>query len=238
MNKTSMTQGSTFPVRIGAVFKDAFAGYFKNLVPLSVAGFTTLAIAYFAAIYPLDPLKDQPNFVRSLAFAAGLVLAGVSAYPWYCYALDAADGIPARIRRPFENPGLFYDQAVSSFWFWAGVGLGLRYLAGIPAFFVVVLYAFHGYVIADRKSDSGLKALGTSVRLGEGYRIVLFALMAMFGMFSLLGALALGIPDEDGDPLVNPLTIGLAVLGLTVTTSITMVAGGRIYRALMDQLDD
>ena len=61
--------------------------------------------------------------------------------------------------------------------------------------------------------------------------------LVLFGFFALCGALALGITDDAGDPIVNPLTIALAVAGLTVTTSITMVAGASAYRHLVDQID-
>ncbi len=231
-----MTKPEPFPVRPGTLFKEGFRGYFRNIVPLTAAALLTLTVFYLVVALPASELSDSSKWVRGLAFASGLIFTGTTAYPWYSYALDAGDGIPVRWKRPFEKPELFLQQAVSSFWFWAGVALGFQYLFATPAIFVVILYAFHGYLIADRRSTSGMKALGTSVRMGEGSRIILFGLFALFGFFSLLGAIPLGIQGDDGEPLVNIFTVSLAVIGLAITTSVTLVAGGRIYRILLDRL--
>lgn len=231
-----MSKPEPFPVRPGTLFKEGFSGYFRNVVPITAAALLTLVVFYVAVALPASQLRDDSRWVRGLALAGGLILTGTTAYPWYSYALDAGDGIAVRWRRPFEKPELFLQQAVSSFWFWAGVALGFQYLFATPAIFVVILYAFHGYLIADRRSESGMKALGTSVRLGEGSRIILFGLTALFGFFSFFGAIPLGIQGDDGEPLVNIFTVSAAVVGLAITTSVTLVAGGRIYRILLDRL--
>ncbi len=233
-----MTKPEPFPVRPGTLFKEGFKGYFGNIVPMTAAALLTLTVLYLVVVLPASQLSDSSKWVRGLALAGGLVVTGTTAYPWYSYALDAGDGIPVRWKRPFEKPELFLQQAVSSFWFWAGVALGFQYLFATPAIFVVILYAFHGYLIADRRAESGMKALGTSVRLGEGSRIILFGLTALFGFFSFFGLLPLGIQGDDGEPLVNIFTVSLAVIGLAITTSVTLVAGGRIYRILLDRLTD
>ncbi|NNF53531.1 MAG: hypothetical protein HKN03_03710 [Acidimicrobiales bacterium] len=231
-----MTKPEPFPVRPGTLFKEGVQGYFGNIVPLTAAALVTLTVFYLIVALPASQLNDNSKWVRGFAFAGGLILTGTTAYPWYSYALDAGDGIRVRWKRPFEKPELFVQQAVSSFWFWAAVALGFQYLFATPAIFVVILYAFHGYLIADRRSTSGMKALGTSVRLGEGSRIILFGLFALFGFFSLLGAIPLGIQGDDGEPLINVFTVSLAVVGLALTTSVTLVAGGRIYRILLGRL--
>jgi hypothetical protein len=237
MTETTRAGASSEGLHPKILFREGFRGYGKCLVPVSLAGFATLMVFYLTVALPAESLGDQSRFVATMAFAAGLILTGTVAYPWYSYALDAADHGKVDLARPFQQPKRFYYQAVASFWFWAGVALGFRYLLGIPAIAVVIMYAFHGYLIADRKVSGGLKALGVSVRLGQGNRVVLFALMALFGLFSMLGALSLGMRDAADEPLINPLTVSLAVIGLTITTSITLVAGAAAYRHLVEQLD-
>lgn len=234
-----MSANGAFPVRVGEMFKEAFAGYFRNIVPLTAAGLVTLATFYVVVALParaIDPPTSLVDYVvEMLVLILALTVVGAVAYPWYSYALDAARAGGVRLGRPFQEMELFMTQAVASLWFWAGVGLGLRYLFGIPAIFVGLLYCFHGFFIADRKTDSGLKALGLSVRLTEGRRVALLGLGTLLGMLTLLGALPLGIPDEAGEPIVSPLTVSLSVVGLAITTSITLVAGAVLYLKLQEQ---
>ncbi len=239
--KQSGGDASPFPVGLGELFRRAFSGYFKSVVPVSAAGLVTLVSFYLLVALPAQAIDSQASLVdlvvESIVLVVGLAAVGTVAYPWYSYALDAAAGDGIRLGRPFEKLDLFMAQAVASFWFWAGVGLGFRYLAGIPAIIAVLLYAFHGYFIADRRTDSGLKALGLSVRLTQGRRIGLFGIGALLLLFTMIGGLPLGTPDANGDPIVNPFTIAAAVVGLTVTTSITLVAGAVLYLELQAQDD-
>ncbi|MEM8924617.1 MAG: hypothetical protein AAGD35_14030 [Actinomycetota bacterium] len=229
---TSSTQA--FPIGVGTLFKKGIEGYIANVVPLSVAGVATL-LTYGAFRYPAQLLFDDGAVGRSLLVdLVGLLIAGTIAYPWYSYALDAAAGDGVDWRRPFEEPRRFAYQATASFWFWAGVLAGVRwgaYLFFLPAILVILLYAFHGYVNADRSRDGGLKLLGVSVKLGAGYRIALFALMALFIMFNFMGAIALGFGE------IGPLTITGAVVGMVITTNVTMVSGAHLYRVLLERMD-
>lgn len=220
------TQDPTFGASFATIFMNGVRGYLKNIPALTVASAATLG-TYLAFRLPAQRAFERDDVVASLGLdMLGLLLASIVAYPWYSYALDAFDGERVDIARPFRDLGRFFAQFVASFWFWAGVLLGLRYLLGLPSIVVVIFYAFYGFVIADGESDSGLRALGTSVRLGEGKRIGLMALGAVFLIFNLFGAIAVGFE-------VSALTIVLAIVGLTITTSITMVAGAGVYRLLL-----
>lgn len=224
------SQNATFGASFGSIFMSGVRGYVKNIPALSLAAAITLG-SYLAFRFPAQSALDRDDLLVSIILdLVGLTLGSIVAYPWYSYALDAADGQAADIGRPFREWRRFAPQFVASFWFWAGVLLGLRYLLGIPSILVVVFYAFYGFVIADNNAETGLRALGTSVRLGEGKRIGLMAIAGLFLMFNLFGAIAVGFE-------VNALTIALAVAGLSVTTSITMVAGARIYRLLQTGLE-
>lgn len=221
------TRTPTFGMSVGSIFGAGVKGYVANLVPISLAAAATIA-TYLAFRLPAQAAAEGGRLLVSLALdLVGLVVAAVVAYPWYTYALAAADGRPIDPVAPFRTSERFSAQAVASFWFWAGVLLGLRYLYGIPSLLALVFYAFYGFVIADGSTASGLKALGHSVILGHGRRVGLFAIGALFMAFNLFGAIAIGFD-------VNPLTIGLAFAGFVATSSITMVSGAAIYRMLDD----
>lgn len=219
-------QSPTFGASFATIFMNGVRGYLKNIPALTIASAATLG-TYLTFRFPAQRAFERDEIVASLGLdMLGLLLASIIAYPWYSYALDAIDGDGVDVGRPFRELRRFRPQFVASFWFWAGVLLGLRYLFGLPSIVVFAFYAFYGFVIADGEETSGLRALGTSVRLGEGKRIGLLALGAVFLIFNVFGAIALGYG-------VNALTIVLAIVGLTITTSITMVSGAGVYRLLL-----
>ena len=118
-----------------------------------------------------------------------------------------------------------------AFWFWAAFMLGLRYLFGIPSILALLFYGFHGYIVADRAAKGGLRALGTSVRLGNKRRVALFAILALYIVFNLVAALPLGYG-------ATPLTIAISLALFTATGSVTLVSGACLYDALYARLED
>ncbi len=218
-------QEPTFGISVAEIFRTGVVGYAKNVVPLTAAALGTLG-TYALFRIPAQSALNADDVVRSLILdLVGLVLAAVAAYPWYWYALDVVDGRPVDVGAPFQAPDRLPAQFVASIFFWAGVLFGLRYLFGLPSIVIAVLYAFYGFVIADGKTKGAMRALGKSVAIGEGKRLGIFALAGLFLVFNLFGAIAVGFE-------VSALTIVLAILGVAVTSSITMVAGAKVYRIL------
>jgi hypothetical protein len=227
MSQAERPATRTFGIGLGEMFMAGVDGYRRNFVILSVAGALTLSTYLAFRLYAQAALADG-RIARSIVFdLAGMILASVVALPWYSYALDADRALPVDPAKPFRSIGLFAPQAVASFWFWAAILLGLRYLYGIPSILALVFYAFYGYVVAEGRV-TGLQALGISARLGEGRRVGLFAVSLIFLVFNLFGAIALGF-------FVSPLTVVLAFLGVLVTANITLVAGARLYRSFLEE---
>lgn len=221
-----ITNRAPFDVRIGKLISTGVRGYLANALPLSLAGAATLA-TYLSFRLPAQSLFRANSIALSIAMdLAGLVIAGVVAIPWYSYAMDAAQGRPAEIAAPLRRAS-FSAQAVASFWFWAAVLFGLRYLWGIPSVVALVFYAFHGFIVASGGSKSGLKALGMSAAIGEGRRFGLFGVAVVIAMFNLLATLPLGLG-------LSPATLVATGLAMTVTASISLVAGAHLYHVLTE----
>ncbi len=217
-----------FPLRISVMFRRGIVGYARNFLPLTAAAAAPFAVYLAFRVAAIN----QERFLASIALdLVGMVLAGTVSLPWFSYALDAARDKPIDILGPLGDVVSFVAQLVCSFWFWAAVLLGLRYLFGIPALFAAVFYGFYGYVVADGTAKGGLRALGTSVRLGTGRRVALFAVMALFAVFNFAAALPLGYG-------VNAVTIASTIAVALVTTSITVVAGACLYDTLYDLMDE
>ena len=219
-----------FPLPIPEMFRRGLRGYVANVVPLTLAAFATFGVLAVCVI----PVAGDENEFRYLAITTmGLILASTAALPWFSYALNAARNEPTDIAAPFRDGTRFVDQLVCSFWFWAAFFLGFQYLrtlfGPILFFLVVVLYAFYGFVVAEGTVQGPLRALGTSVRLGEKRRIALFAIWVLFFLFNFVGALPLGWG-------VNPVTVVITLITLAMTTSISMVAWACLYDTLDDLL--
>ena len=226
-----MASSQTFGIGVAEAFGRGVRGFAKRPVHLSVAAAVVLG-TYLAFRFPAQAAFDDGDIAASIGYdLAGLFLSSVVAVPWYSYALDVARDREIDVARPLVRMSRFKAQAVASFWFWAGVLLGLRYLFGLPSIIVVLFYAFFGFVVADDAAEGGLKALGTSVRLGEGRRMGLFALAGLLLLFNIVGAIAVGFE-------VTGLTIAIAAVGVIVTSSITMVTGAVIYLVLTESLGE
>ena len=218
-----------FPIPISAMFQRGLRGYVANVVPLTLAAVVTLGV-YAAFGIPAAGAFNDGDTVRYLGLnITGMVLASMVALPWFTYALNTARNEPIDIAAPFRDGTRFVDQLVASFWFWAAFLLGFQYLLTIPALFVAVLYGFFGFVVAERAVDGPLRALGTSVRLGEKRRIALFALLVLFFMFNFAALFPLSLG-------VNPVTVVITLITLAMTASISMVAWACLYDTLDDML--
>lgn len=239
-----------FGISIGEVFTAGFRGYFNNAIILTLAGLPvliTMAVVstpwrnfnaelqgQVDASVGTDneitslPIVDQLTWIGLLMLAA--IPAGTVAFAWFRYALDVVDGKEINIRAPFLDVRKIFSHFVATFWFWLGIGFGIRFLFGIPSVLVIILYAFYGFVIAEQTEVSGLKALGTSIRLGQGRRIGLFAIAGLMFVFNIFGVIGFAVGLEGTTPSTAGIVLG--VLGLSVTTSITLVSGATIYRVL------
>lgn len=220
-----------FPITPVAMFREGIAGFRRQPLTLLVAGAVTFGV-YAAFRIPAQIALDDGRRALGIALDLfGAVMAGTAAYPWFSYALSASRGEPEPFMKPLQIPARFLAQFVAAFWFWAAVMLGTRYLGGIPSILAAIFYAFYGYVVVDRSDMGGMKALGTSVRLGNKRRIALFAILTLFAVFNMFAVLPLGYG-------VNPGTIALTMALLLVTTSITLVAGAALYDTLKVNLPD
>lgn len=214
-----------FPISIGELFKRGVVGFRNNAARLLGAGLLAAVVVVPFRIASEIVGDGNPTLVSVLIDTAGAVAGATLALPWFRYGLAASRGEDLRTVKAFDRPKQFVVMAVCSFWFWAAVLLGFKFLYGLPSIFAIVSYAFYGYVIADNSDATGMWSLGQSVKMGDKKRIALMSIGVLFVAFNLVAGLPIGYA-------VNAFTIGGAALGLLVTSSITMVSGGALYDAL------
>jgi hypothetical protein len=199
------------------MIRQAWKAYWANRYPLTLWSLLSL-LTYYGSIQLVS--DDQTAWTQLGVLIAGMVATTTVAYPWFRAALASIDGTAA----PF-HAGRFYDQAVASAFFWAGLLLGFRYLYGIPALFVVVMYAFFGYAVVEEPRRGGLKALGWSVQVGTKRRVGIFAMVALLLLMNLLAFIPIGLGT-------GPVLVVVTALLLNVTTNVSIVSGAVVYRAL------
>lgn len=227
----------TFGIGVGEIFSRGLAAYGRGFAPVSVAGAATLAVLVGVGT-PAQILWNDDQTIQAYVLGlVALVATGTVAAVWYRAALAVADDVGFEVGDVFGGGVPWVGQLVASCWFWAGVFVGPQ-LGGplfgtLIALLVLVFYLFHGFVLADGRTDSGLKALGESVRMSDKRRIAVFALIAMFFMLNFVALLPLSFGLESGLSL-DPIRVAITLALLLVTTSYTMVCGAVLYRSLID----
>ncbi len=250
--KKQTADKGTFGISIGEVFLAGLRGYFPNAIILTLAAlpvFVVMAVASTPFRNFDAQLQERVNadltstlsIIEQLQWVGLLMAAafpaGIVAAPWFRYALDAVDGRAIDVKAPLIDGKKLLNHTFATFWFWAGIALGMRYsflIPGLPSIVVLLLYSFYGYVIADGREINGLKALGVSVRMGQGKRLGLFAIAGLLFFFNIFGIMGFWVGLEDGSPSI--LGVVLGILGISATGSVTVVAGAAIYRVLEGNL--
>lgn len=221
-----MEQESPRPGDVPALLVQGFTSYRQNLLPASLAAIPVFAV-YGGTLATVAALPEGTSAFLELSITlVGLVFATVVALPWFRLVLTQQRG-PVPWRTALRSPPLHFSSMLSAaFLFWAGIQLGFRYLVGIPSVFILVWYGLFGFAVADGES-SGPKAIGTSVRIGQGRRPVVATLAVALLFLVFVGGFPVGLE-------INPLTIAGSVLGLTVTSNVSMGAGAALYQRLVD----
>ena len=172
-----------FPLGIGAMMQGGLEGLRREPVALLLGALVPVVV-----MVPLAALAgtafDDDRVAAGVTFSIlALVLGGMFSFPLCHYALRAARQEPIDLGEPFRRWIRFVPMLVASFWFWAGFLLGFQMgpqLLALAAPAIVMGYAFFGFVIDDRHDLGGLKALGTSVRVGDGRRFALLAIVCLY----------------------------------------------------------
>ncbi len=194
--------------------------YKKSFLPASAMGLAVLVLYGAARITAQSAVDSNDLGVAFAIDAVGLVAATILALPWFRLALRTEWEIEADAQSELSDLK-WGSMVVAALFFWAGILLGIRYMVGIPSIFMLIWYGLFGFAVAAGVSP-GLKALGTSVRLGQGRRRTVAAVAFVLALFNLLGLLPIGAG-------VNAITIVGAVLLLTVTTNVSLGAGAHLF---------
>lgn len=202
-----MTQTPSPSLDIGAAFRVGWRGFTANIGPLIVVALVVWIVT--GAVNWLS--TDTTGIIRFLASVLSFFLGQLVAIVWISLALAIIDGRPISGESLLPDGSTLISYVIASLVFSVMLFVGLVLLI-IPGLIVAVVFGVYGWALVDKGLDP-IGSLRESSRLTAGRRGQLFVfLLAAIGL-NILGLLAL-------------------VVGVLITSAVTLIAAGHVYRQL------
>lgn len=202
-----MTQTPSPSLDIGAAFRAGWRGFTANIGPLIVVALVVWVVT--GAVNWLS--TDTSGIVRFLASVLSFFLGQLVAIVWISLALAIIDGRPISGESLLPDGSTLISYVIASLVFSVMLFVGLVLLI-IPGLIVAVVFGVYGWALVDKGLDP-IGSLRESSRLTAGRRGQLFVfILAAIGL-NILGLLAL-------------------VVGVLITSAVTLIAAGHVYRQL------
>lgn len=202
-----MTQTPSPSLDIGAAFRAGWRGFTANIGPLIVVALVVWIVT--GAVNWLS--TDTTGIIRFLASVLSFFLGQLVAIVWISLALAIIDGRPISGESLLPDGSTLISYVIASLVFSVMLFVGLVLLI-IPGLIVAVVFGVYGWALVDKGLDP-IGSLRESSRLTAGRRGQLFVfLLAAIGL-NILGLLAL-------------------VVGVLITSAVTLIAAGHVYRQL------
>lgn len=202
-----MTQTPSSSLDIGEAFRAGWRGFTANIGPLIVVALVVWVVT--GAVNWLS--TDTTGIIRFLASVLSFFLGQLVAIVWISLALAIIDG------RPISGESLLPDGSTLISYIIASLIFSVMFVVGlvlliIPGIIVAVVFGLYGWALVDKGLDP-MASLRESSRLTAGRRgqVFLFVLLAI-GL-NILGLLAL-------------------IVGVLITSAVTLIAAGHVYRQL------
>ena len=194
---------------IGEAVAAGWQRFWPNILPM--AAFALIVWAVNGVFQILQ--RDANAGVRFVLSLISFVISQLVAIGWIKIALDITDGRPVNAQAVIDKFRLVLPYLVAALVYAVMVGLGLILLI-VPGIILAIVFAFYGFHIVDTGSTNPVEALRRSADITRGHRWQLF----------LFGLLLLGI---------NILGILLLIIGVLITSGISLLAVAHVYRRLV-----
>ena len=193
---------------IGDALRAGWQRFWPNILPMGL-----FALVVWAVNALIQFLQDETSgLVRFLFGLVGFLVTQLIAIGWIKIALDIIDGHRLRAEAVIDRFRLVVPYLLAALLFSLMVTIGLVLLI-VPGIIVIVVFGFYGFHIVDTGDSNPISALRRSAEITRGHRLQLF----------LFGLVLLGI---------NLLGILLLVIGVLITSGISLLAVAYAYRHL------
>lgn len=202
-----MTQTPSPSLDISGAFRAGWRGFTANIGPLIVVALIIWVVT--GAVNWLS--TDTTGVIRFLASVVSFFLAQLVAIVWISLALAIIDDRPISGESLLPGGSTLISYIIASLIFSVMVMVGLVLLI-IPGLIVAVIFGLYGWALVDKGLDP-IASLRESSRITSGRRWQLFLfVLAAIGL-NILGLLAL-------------------IIGVLITSAVTLIAAGHVYRQL------
>lgn len=193
---------------IGEAVSAGWQRFWPNILPMALFALIVWAVNGLFQLLQRDASAGG-RFVLSLI---SFVLGQLIAIGWIKIALDITDGRPIDAQAVIDKFKLVVPYLIAALLYALMVGFGLILLI-VPGVIVAIVFAFYGFHIVDTGSTDPIGALRRSADITRGHRWQLF----------LFGLLLIGL---------NLLGILLLIVGVLITSGISLLAIAYVYRRL------
>lgn len=202
-----MTQTPSSSLDIGGAFRAGWRGFTANIGPLIIVALIVWVIT--GAVNWLS--TDTTGVIQFLATVVSFFLGQLVAIVWILLALAIIDGRPISGESLLPDGSMLISYIIASLIFSVMFAVGLLLLV-IPGLIIAVIFGLYGWALVDKDLDP-IGSLRESSRLTQGHRGQLFLFVLAAIAFNILGLLAL-------------------VIGVLITSAVTLIAAGHVYRQL------
>lgn len=202
-----MAQTPSAPLDIAAAFRAGWRGFVGNVGPLIIVALivwlVTATVNWWAG--------ETTGFVQLLWRLLSFFVAQIVSIVWISLALAIIDGREISSDSLLPSGGTLVSYVLASFLFSLMFGIGLVLLI-IPGLIVAAVFGLYGWALIDDDLDP-IAALQRSSEITRGHRWQLVAFV--------LAAIA-----------VNLVGLLLLIVGVLVTSAVTLIAAAHVYRQL------
>jgi uncharacterized membrane protein len=192
---------------IGEAFRAGWRGFVANIGPLIVVALIVWVVTAVANWLATDTTGVFRFIMGWVSFFVGQLIAVV----WISLGLAIIDGREITTDTLLPSGGTFVSYVIASLLISLMLGVGLILLI-IPGLIVAVVFGLYGWALVDKVLDP-LEALRHSSRITRGRR----------GQVFLFILAAIGL---------NLVGLVLLIVGVLVTSAVTLIAAGHAYRQL------
>lgn len=193
---------------IGEAVSAGWQRFWPNILPMAVFALVVWVVTGLFQLFQRD-VNAGARFALSLI---SFVLSQLIAIGWIKIALDITDGRPINGQAVIDKFRLVVPYLMAALLYALMVGVGLVLLI-VPGVILAIVFAFYGFHIVDTDSTDPIGALRRSADITRGHRWQLF----------LFGLLLIGL---------NLLGLLLLIVGVLITSGISLLAVGYVYRRL------
>lgn len=196
-------------IDIGAALQAGWQRLWPNIVPMGL--FAVLVLVLNLLLQGLQS-PDAGLGVQLLFGIVAMVVGQLVAIGWIKIALDITDGRPVSADAVTDRFRLVGPYLVAAIAVAVMVTLGLVLLI-VPGVIAAIVFMFYGFHIVDTGSRDPFGALSRSAQLTRGHRMQLFLLALVLFAVNVLGLL-------------------LLIVGVIITSAISLLAVADVYRQL------